>query len=76
MEITNRPEPEPKIITKAIEKLIPVEKQVPNSWKLIPEAHITNVIREYRDQLIEAIKNNKKLPLSLRRVVERIINHN
>ena len=74
LEISNRPEPAPEIITKEIEKLVPVEKPVPQGWKLVPEAHITNVICDYRDQIITAIKHNKKLPISIRTVVEKIIN--
>lgn len=74
IEFANRPEPEPKIITRAIEKLIPVKEPVPSGWKLIPEAKIINIIREYRDQLIPAIKKNKKLPMTVRAVVEKIIN--
>jgi len=75
MELTSRPDPEPKIIVKAVEKLIPVKEPVPTGWKLIPEAHITNIIRDYRDQLIKAIQSNERLPMTDRQVVEKIINH-
>ena len=75
MDLASRPEPEPKIIIKVVEKLIPVEKPVSTGWKLIPEAHVTNVIKEYRDEIIEAMRSNKRLPTTCRKVVEKIINH-
>ena len=75
MDLANKPEPEPRIIKKAVEKLIPVAQPVDTGWKLIPEAHIINTINAYRDELIEAISLKKRLPSSTRKVVEKIINH-